>query len=448
MFFGGGGFPFGGGEHPFGGGEENPRKRKEVNTQEYYDILGVAKDASQDEIRRAYKKLAVRHHPDKGGDEAKFKEITEAADVLLDEKKREIYDTHGKEGLEGGMHEGGGADDLFSALFGGGRPGGKQERKKQVAPIQKKVEVQLEDFYCGKTFELPVQRKRVCDKCQGSGSSAPNADTTCQECHGHGVQILRRQIAPGFTQQMQVQCDKCEGTGSFIPKKLQCKECKGERLKTETKDLTVEIVKGMQHGEKVVFHEEGHQVPDLEPGDVIVILVMEKHNQFVRKGNDLLGEIKISLAEALDTAQSLTVKHLDGRTLHIAREEGYIISPGAVMRVSEEGMPKRENPLMKGDMYLRFTVEFPKTLPADIQQQVVALLTPSCPPLASSKDAMNVIENHDDEHHDHDHWECRMHEVDLAQFGKKSSRSRQAYEDDDDEEGQGGGGGPVQCQQM
>jgi len=439
MFFGGG-FPFG----AEGFGDEMPRRgggpKKEVNTTEYYEILGVSKDASPDDIRKAYKKLAVKYHPDKGGDEAKFKEITEAAEVLLDEKKREVYDAHGKEGLEGGMHEGGGPEDLFSALFGGGGGGGgkRQERKKQVAPIQKKVEVALEDFYCGRSFELPVQRKRVCNKCNGSGSSAPNAETTCQECHGHGVQILRRQIAPGFTQQMQVQCDKCEGTGTFIPKKLQCKECKGEKLMTETKVLPVEITKGMQHGEKITFREEGHQVPDVEAGDVVLVLVMEQNKRFVRKGNDLMMEFKISLAEALNTHHKLLLEHLDGRRLHIARDEGTIISPGLVMRVGQEGMPKKENPMMKGDLYLRFVVEFPKSLPKEVESSIVAALTPHCPPLAT-----------DDSEHMHDgdeRWDCTMHQVELDQFGKKSARGRQAYDDDDGGEDDGHGG--VQCQQM
>eukprot|EP00301_Raphidiophrys_heterophryoidea_P024180 c7761_g1_i1.p1 GENE.c7761_g1_i1~~c7761_g1_i1.p1 ORF type:complete len:453 (-),score=95.09 c7761_g1_i1:82-1389(-) len=435
MFFGGG-FPFGG-QGP--SGEENPRKRKDVNTTEYYDILGVQKNSSPDEIRKAYKKLAVRHHPDKGGDEAKFKEITEAADVLLDEKKREIYDTAGKEGLEGGMH-GGGGDDLFSALFGGGG-GRRQERKKQIAPIQKKIEVALEDFYCGRSFELPVERKRPCGQCGGSGTSVPNAETSCPECHGHGVQILRRQIGPGFTQQMQVQCDKCEGTGRFIPKQKQCKSCKGERLMTETKNLNVEITKGMGHGEKIVFREEGHQVQDLDAGDVVVILVMEKHNQFIRKGNDLLAEFKISLGEALDTSKRLSLKHLDGRTLHIARDEGHIVSPGVVMRVPDEGMPKKENPMLKGDLFIKFSVEFPKSLPAEVETQLLSLITPHCPPLATR--------DHDDGDVDaSDHWDCQMQDVDVSQFGKKSSRSRQAYEGDDDNDGQEGGGGGAQCQQM
>lgn len=437
MFFPGG-FPFGDAQFA---GEDMPRggrQRKEVNTTEYYEILGVSKEATPDEIRKAYKKLAVKYHPDKGGDEAKFKEITEAADVLLDEKKREIYDAHGKEGLEGGMHEGGG-DDLFSALFGGAGGRGRPERKKQVAPIQKKVEVSLRDFYCGRSFELPVQRKRVCSKCNGSGSSVPNGDVTCQDCHGHGVQILRRQIAPGFAQQMQVQCDKCEGTGTFIPKKNQCKECKGEKLMTETKVLTVEITKGMQHGEKITFREEGHQVPELEPGDVVVILVLESSgSKFVRKGNDLLYEFKVSLAEALDTSQKLYLEHLDGRSLHIARED-LIICPDMVTRVAEEGMPKKENPTLKGDLYLRFKVEFPKSLPKEVETPVVASLTTYCPKLAADE-GMNDGD---------DKWESHMHEVEIEQFGKKTSKNRQAYEDDDGDDGEGHGqGGGVQCQQM
>eukprot|EP00300_Choanocystis_sp_HF-7_P027533 c32675_g1_i1.p1 GENE.c32675_g1_i1~~c32675_g1_i1.p1 ORF type:complete len:433 (-),score=95.27 c32675_g1_i1:27-1325(-) len=429
------GFPFGG---DFGGsygrGEPQQQRKKNVDTNEYYELLGVAKDASPEEIRKAYRRMAVKHHPDKGGDEAKFKQIQEAANVLMDEEKRRIYDEHGKDGLEGGdMGDMNG--DLLSQLFGGG--GARRERRREVAPIKKQVEVSLNDLYCGRSFELPISRKRVCVDCGGSGASKPGLNATCDECSGHGARIIRQQIAPGFVQQMQVQCDRCQGTGSYIPKQFLCKGCKGEKISDSQTVLQVHINKGMQHGEKIAFRGEGHIVPDLEPGDVVVILACREHEQFKRKGNDLLINLKVSLAEALNPGTKVTLKHMDDRILSISREQDTLIKPGMVVKVDEEGMPKKENPNVKGDLYIQFSVVFPDRLPAATLTDLTKLLDGTCDPhLVAMED-----EGGDEP------WECTMHEVSLDRFGHKSARGRQAY-DEEEEDGDHPGHGGVQCQQM
>lgn len=164
MFFGGGGFPFEGmGGMPGGGTPRGP-----VDNEKYYELLGATKDMDCNAINKQFKKAARKHHPDKGGDPEIFKEMQEAASVLTDEDKRQIYDKYGKAGLENGGGGGGGAEDIFSAFFGGGG-GGRQQRRKQVQPIQKQVQVSLEDLYCGRSFELEIPRKRTCTACNATG---------------------------------------------------------------------------------------------------------------------------------------------------------------------------------------------------------------------------------------------------------------------------------------
>lgn len=437
MFFGGG-FPFEGmpGGMPGGGGPP-------ADTNEFYETLGVTKDMDCNEINRAWRKAARKHHPDKGGDASKFQAMQEAAEVLTNEEKRKVYDKYGKDGLEGGGGGGGGPTDIFEAMFGGGG-GPRRQQRRQVAPIEKQVEVSLEDLYCGRTFNLDIPRQRMCSDCQGTGSSRPELDFTCNECNGHGFQVIRRQIAPGFHQQVKAKCGQCEGEGSYVPKKFQCKGCNGKKLKKDVKTFKVEIQKGMKNQDKVVFRGEGHAVPDVDPGDVVVHLQSAKHSSFIRKGDDLLHEFKVSLAEALDPAAPLALKHLDDRMLTLNRPEGHIIKPGGIMKVSEEGMPFKSNPFQKGDLYLRFNIVFPEVLPDETVAALRGLLAEHSPALNKVADEGDNKAGDDDMP-----WVCSMTPVDIKNFGAKSRREREAYgSDDSEDEGIHGGPGGVQCQQM
>jgi len=180
MFFGGGGgFPFGmdddeGGFPGMGGMGGRRGPPKEVDNKQLYDILGVEKDATMDQIKKAYRKLAIKNHPDKGGDAQKFQEIQNAYDILFDREKRETYDKHGLEGLKNGGGGGGGMDDIFN-MFMGGQGGGGQKRKAQVKPIAKQVEVTLADVYNSKTITVDVDRQRLCSVCNGIGGTDATA---------------------------------------------------------------------------------------------------------------------------------------------------------------------------------------------------------------------------------------------------------------------------------
>eukprot|EP00287_Rhodomonas_sp_CCMP768_P021188 CAMPEP_0202811920 /NCGR_PEP_ID=MMETSP1389-20130828/3653_1 /ASSEMBLY_ACC=CAM_ASM_000865 /TAXON_ID=302021 /ORGANISM="Rhodomonas sp., Strain CCMP768" /LENGTH=367 /DNA_ID=CAMNT_0049483165 /DNA_START=41 /DNA_END=1140 /DNA_ORIENTATION=+ len=306
-----------------------------------YDALGLSPGASENDIKKAYKKMAVKHHPDKGGDEATFKEISRAYEILSDPEKRQLYDRYGEEGLEqGGGMGGSSADDIFSMFFGGGRGRGQQKKGglRQGEDVVHQITVTLEDFYNGKTKKLAINRQVPVD---------PDAKPqVCPGCDGNGVRMLTRQIGPGMIQQMQAKCQECGGMGH------------NTKMKQERSVLECNIEKGMQHGQKVVLRGEADQLPGTVPGDVVFVLACQKHERFMRKGDDLLVEHKISLVEALCGA-AITIKHLDGRTLLAKTKPGEVVKPGHIKTIDEEGMPMHKNPFVKGKLYVRFDIEFP-----------------------------------------------------------------------------------------
>lgn len=300
MFFGG--FP---GMPGMPGGKAGGRGGKEVDTTKFYKTLEVEKTASEAEIKKAYRKLAVKHHPDKGGDPEKFKEITRAYEVLSDAEKRSAYDRFGEEGLEGG---GGASDptDIFDAFFGGGGRGGGQKRRPKTKDVVQPLKVSLEQLYNGCTRKMAITRQ-VIDKKKGVQE--------CRQCDGRGVRVEVRRMGP-MVQQMQSQCGACGGAG------------KSFQTKSEREILEVHVQKGAPEGHKVTFREMADEHPDADTGDVIFVLKQEEHPVFKRKGADLFVERRISLVEAL-CGFSLDLVHLDGRKLLIKTSPGEIVKPMA-----------------------------------------------------------------------------------------------------------------------
>jgi len=288
-----------------------------------YDILGVAPDADESAIKKAYLKMARQFHPDKNPEGAeKFKEIQVAYEVLSDPEKKQLYDKFGEEGLREGMGGPGfDSDDLFSFFgfpFGaGGRrgPSGPPRRRKG-RDVMTAYPVSLEDLYLGKETKFKIEKTVLCGTCKGKGSAKPNSVTKCSHCDGSGVTVTMRPLGFGMVQQMQERCRQCGGEGEVIKAKDRCKKCNGNKVEEESKVLDVFIDKGMQHGQKITFKEEGDQQPDIIPGDVILVLQQKQHSVFRREGDDLIIEKKILLSEALCGFQ-FTVTQLDGRVLVI-----------------------------------------------------------------------------------------------------------------------------------
>jgi DnaJ family protein A protein 2 len=171
------------------------RESKPVDNEGFYKVLGCKKEATQEELKKAYRKLAVKHHPDKGGDPETFKEISAAYDVLSDPEKKELYDKYGKEGVEQGGGGGRDAEDIFSAFFGGGGSR-KSNGPKKTAPIKHVLNVKLEDIYKGKTSKLRITRDIICKGCDGVGGKA-GFEKTCSSCNGRGAKMMIRQLGPG-----------------------------------------------------------------------------------------------------------------------------------------------------------------------------------------------------------------------------------------------------------
>eukprot|EP00928_Gymnodinium_smaydae_P044769 TRINITY_DN29882_c0_g2_i1.p1 TRINITY_DN29882_c0_g2~~TRINITY_DN29882_c0_g2_i1.p1 ORF type:complete len:507 (-),score=98.16 TRINITY_DN29882_c0_g2_i1:451-1971(-) len=268
---------------------------------DFYALLGVSPNASEKEIKKAYKKLVVKHHPDKGGDEEKFKEINRAYEVLGDSEKRARYDRFGEEGVDGdGAPQS--AEDIFSQFFGGGRRGRPQRQRTQdkVQPLK----VTLEQMFAGQHLRVGWARQ-VIDRAVGS--------QTCSACGGRGVIVQMVRMGP-MVQQIQSQCGECGGTGQIV-------QMKGQR---ET--LEVDIPKGAVHGQKIKFPGMADEHPNADTGDVVLILREESHKEFKRRGADLFVERDISLVEAL-CGFEIEITHLDGRKILIKSAPGEVVKP-------------------------------------------------------------------------------------------------------------------------
>jgi DnaJ family protein A protein 2 len=254
------------------------------------------------------------------------------------------------------MGGGPGEADIFDLLMGGGRSRGNV--KKKTKSILHTLKVSLEDIYLGNTKFLEISRYRVCQSCKGSGSKNPGANTTCAGCKGKGMKVVIQRIAMGMIQQT-VECNDCHGEGQVIKEADKCKDCKAQKVKQEKKLLEVHVDKGANDGKRYVFAGESDQVPDVEAGDVIVELQVEKSKKFIRKGADLVYQADINLLEAL-TGFELVVEHLDKRKILVKSRPGEIVKPGELKTVKELGMPFFEQPFRYGNLYISFNIIFPE----------------------------------------------------------------------------------------
>jgi DnaJ family protein A protein 2 len=384
-----------------------------VDTQKYYDTLGVSKEATQDEIRKAYRKKALKEHPDKGGDPDKFKDLSVAYEVLSDPKKRDLYDKYGEEGVEeGGPGGAGGFGDIFD-LFGGRRGGGgHDDRKRKVKPTVHKMKCTLADIYNGKKTKIKVTRERVVKK-EGEDDAKP-----CDGCEGRGMRTTMSQIGPGMYTQRTGPCDECGGQG-----------VKAGNMKKDTKIIEVQIDKGSPHGEKYVFHGEGDEFPGAETGDVVVVVDLQEHKMFKRKGADLLFEKKITLAEAL-CGVDFTFTHLDGKKIRVKTEAGAVIKPNSLMTLKDLGLPFHKKSYEHGNMFILFRVEFPESL-KDSQVTEIAK-TLKLPKVTNDGfDSEHVLET--------------FHENQKNTHVQGGTEGNDSDEDHDGHPGMGGGAHRMEC---
>lgn len=361
-----------------------------------YELLEVDVTASSSEIKKAYRKLALKLHPDKnpGNHEAadRFKEVTGAYEILIDEEKRGIYDQFGLEGLSGGGGGAGAAEDLFAQFFGGGMfggggrrgPRGPQRSKDIVHPIR----VTLADLYKGKTSKMSLKKTVTCKACEGRGGKK-GAVAPCKGCGGSGVKVMARQMGP-MIQQFQTVCTDCQGQGEIINEKDKCQVCKGKKTVQEAKVLELHIDKGMRNGQRIVFEGEGDSGPNLLPGDVVFVLEEQPNPQFERRGNDLITHVELDLVTAL-TGGDFEVQQLDGEWYHIALPEGGVIKPGDTKLLPEKGMPVQRLHSY-GNMIVIFDIKFPDVGYAGLDAEALRKILPQAHPLSVPRDAAEEVE--------------------------------------------------------
>jgi len=409
----------------------------EVDTTKLYGVLEVDKDADEKTIKKSYRKLCLKHHPDKGGDEQRFKEISAAYEVLSDPEKRELYDKYGLEGVEreGGPSSAAGGsagEDLFSMFFGGGAGGRKRRHNagpRKGPSLTHPLKVSLEDLYNGKTAKLAINRKVIV------GDS-----NECSKCDGNGSVMETKQLRPGMITQMQRTCDECNGIGHTA------------KTKNERKVIEVHVEKGASHNQRVTFRGLADETPGCdETGDVNIIIQEKEHHFFKRKGADLLITKTISLKQAL-CGYTLRFNHLDGRDVVIKTKPGEVIQSGEsttgmpyTMMVPNEGMPSRGNPFVKGNLYVSFSIQFPKKLDKDVVEKLRDLLPDDN---ANNNGMEEEKDNNDDNDYDanmevEEHY---LEEADPRHFGKGGAAMSGMNEYDTDDE-EMNGQNPVQCQQ-
>jgi molecular chaperone DnaJ len=341
---------------------------------DYYEILGVDRNASADDLKKAYRKLAMKFHPDRNPEnpaeaEEKFKEASEAYEVLSDPQKKARYDQYGHEGVKsafgqggfswGDFHHQGDVEDIFGDVFSAFFGGGQRRQQRRGGPtrgrdIQVRYSMTIEEAFKGKTEEISIKRAEVCEKCQGSGCKPGTKPTTCRSCQGTGVV---RQVRGFFA--MESPCSNCGGTGQYIPDP--CEACEGKGLVTKKATVKIEIPAGVDNGNMLRQRGDGEAgLRGGERGDLLIRFEIEPHERYQREGNEIFVEefIKFPLAALGGT--------LEIETLH--GPEQIKVQAGTpnreVIRLKGKGMPNPNNPKIVGDMHVRLNIEVPRKLSA------------------------------------------------------------------------------------
>jgi DnaJ family protein A protein 2 len=317
-----------------------------------YDLLGVDKGADADTLKKAFRRKALTEHPDKGGDNDRFRKINEAYNVLSDSQKRAYYDQTGEiptDGPVAGPTSGGGMPnfaDIFGSMFGGGGfpmpmfhgMGGGPPQKAQRGPNKlHEIGVTLADMYAGRTIKLHMKRDCLCGECGGKGG---NIMESCAACRGRGVRMLHQQMGPMITVSQQP-CEACRATGQRATDK--CGGCSGRRVVEREASLDVVIEPGMQEGDRIVFPGQCSESPDFEtPGDVILVVRSASTDTaaWERRGADLIVKVELTLAESLLGWSRSLSGHPSGLSVPLVWRGG-VVRDGEVLRVPGWGMPRR-----------------------------------------------------------------------------------------------------------
>lgn len=330
---------------------------------DYYNTLGVSKNATKEEIKKAFYKLAHQYHPDKKtGDEAKFKEVNEAYQVLSDDEKKARYDQYGSADAGAGFQGGGGFDgfdfsgfqggfdmgDIFD-MFGGG---GRRQRTPQGRDIQIDIQISFAESIYGVEKTTKLRKNSTCLSCDGTGAKKGTKMKTCNPCGGKGKTVRIQQTILGAVQSTAT-CNECNGLGKIPEEK--CKECGGEGIVKREEEINIPIPSGIRHGETLRMPGKGEFVAHGVPGDLYIKIHVSSHKIWRREGDDLVTEISIKMTEAiLGTKKEL--QSVKGESLDVNVPER--TSPGTVLRMKEKGIPGVSRG-RNGDLLIKVNFEQP-----------------------------------------------------------------------------------------
>ncbi len=355
-----------------------------ADKRDYYEVLGVSKDADEAALKKAYRQLAKQYHPDMHPDdpecEAKFKEATEAYGVLSDPEKRRQYDQYGHAAFDG---SGGGSaydfsgmdfsdifGDLFGGMFGGGFGGFGGGRggngPAKGASLRARVHISFEQAVTGCTKDLEITLKEECENCKGSGCAPGTSKTTCSKCGGKGRVVVQQQTLFGMMQNVST-CPDCSGTGEKVS--TPCPKCNGSGYVSKKKTLSVDIPAGIDDGQSIRLSGKGEPGRNGGPrGDLLVEVSVSRSDKFERDGVDIYSQVSISYAQAA-LGSEIIIETVDGK---VAYEVKAGTQPGTRIRLRGKGMPSVRNKSMRGDHYVTLQVAVPTTLTAEAKEALRA----------------------------------------------------------------------------
>ena len=362
-----------------------------MTQRDYYEVLGLDKNADADAIKRAYRQLAKKYHPDlnPGNAEAEknFKEVNEAYSILSDADKKAKYDQfghaafdptagggYGGGGFSGGFGDFGDLGDIFGSIFGGAFGGGTQRRNgpQRGDDVMARVTLTFEEAAFGCKKDIGYNRLHKCPACSGSGAEAGTSAETCPDCRGSGQRVVVQRMG-GMSFQSKTTCEKCRGTGKFI--KSPCQKCRGSGLERETRKLTVNIPAGIDNGERIALRGQGCEGKNGgSAGDLIIEVTVRSHSVFERDGVNIYCDVPVTVAEATLGAE-IEVPTLEG-TVKYSLDEG--TQPGTVFTLRGKGIPyvnDRNN--RRGDLVCTVVVEIPRGL-SDKQKDAMRQFAEAC----------------------------------------------------------------------